>query len=365
MDVSFRYVFEDVDRHGNVRVYFWRRPGKKVRIHEPLGSEAFARRYRELIDNAEPIPATENKPAPGTFGWLVNRYLHSPALAAMDDSTRRNRRQTLLSCCNEPIAPGDSVAFVGFPLERMTIKHLRILRDRKADTPGAAMNRVKALRALFSWSTAHETTSTNPARDLERPKLHSRGAVTWTMEDVKRFEDRHAVGTMARLALAILLYTGMRRSDAAQLGRQHIKDGWISKPQYKNRARKPKRIEIPLLQPLAEVIAATPSGHLTLLQTSQGNPFTIAGFGNWFRDRCREAGLDGLSAHGLRKAGATSAAERGATAHQLMAIFNWDSLSEAELYTKAAERKRMASDAMGLIVPTASNGENKRGKKSK
>ena len=38
-------------------------------------------------------------------------------------------------------------------------------------------------------------------------------------------------------------------------------------------------------------------------------------------------------AHGLRKAGATVAANNGATAHQLMAIFGWDTLKEAEKYT--------------------------------
>jgi len=56
------------------------------------------------------------------------------------------------------------------------------------------------------------------------------------------------------------------------------------------------------------------------------------------------------SAHGLRKAGAATAAENGATSQQLMAIFGWLSLDEAERYTRAAARRRMAGDAMGLLV---------------
>jgi len=32
-----------------------------------------------------------------------------------------------------------------------------------------------------------------------------------------------------------------------------------------------------------------------------------------------------------------------------MAIFGWDSIKQAELYTRAAEQKRMAADAMHLI----------------
>jgi hypothetical protein len=55
------------------------------------------------------------------------------------------------------------------------------------------------------------------------------------------------------------------------------------------------------------------------------------------------------SAHGLRKAGATLAAENGATAHQLMAIFDWSRIAKAEVFTRAADRKRLARQAMGLL----------------
>ncbi|HXE70719.1 MAG TPA: hypothetical protein VN523_15280 [Hyphomicrobiaceae bacterium] len=55
-------------------------------------------------------------------------------------------------------------------------------------------------------------------------------------------------------------------------------------------------------------------------------------------------------AHGLRKAGAATAAENGATSKQLMAIFGWLSLDEAERYTQAAEREKLAKDAVGLLL---------------
>ena len=42
-------------------------------------------------------------------------------------------------------------------------------------------------------------------------------------------------------------------------------------------------------------------------------------FGNWFREACKAAGVPG-SAHGLRKAGATLAAENGATTTELIKI---------------------------------------------
>jgi integrase len=117
----------------------------------------------------------------------------------------------------------------------------------------------------------------------------------------------------------------------------------------KNRNRTPVTIEIPVLQALKETLAATPTGGLTFLITQFGRPFTANGFGNWFRRRCNDAGLRHCSAHGLRKAGAARAAENGATTHELMAIFGWQTVKEAERYTRAAQRKRLAGAAERLL----------------
>lgn len=366
MEIRYRYVFEDVDRHGNVRLYFWKRPGRKVRIHEQPGSKAFSERYHELIEgDAAGVPAIAKVTA-GTFGWLVQAYVKSVTAKALDPSTLRKRRLILEHCGREPIAPNRPEIFADFPVDRMTTKALRVLRDRKADVVEGANGRVRALRPLFKWALAQEHVRTNVARDLERIRKPSAGWTAWTVDDVAAFEKRHPVGTTARLALAILLFTGMRRSDCVQFGRQHIRDDWISKPQWKNRNVHPQRIEIPLMPALKEVIEASKTGDLAFLVTSFGQPFSIAGFGNWFRERCNEAGLFKLSAHGMRKAGATILAERGATTHQLMAVYGWRSLAEAEIYTRSAERKTLARSGMALmgeVVPTRPPGEDKRAKK--
>jgi hypothetical protein len=97
------------------------------------------------------------------------------------------------------------------------------------------------------------------------------------------------------------------------------------------------------------IIAASVTGARTFLVTEYGEPFTAAGFGAWFRARCDEAGLRHCSAHGLRKAGAARAAENGATPHELMAIFGWLRLKEAERYTAAVQR-RLARNATRLLT---------------
>ena len=53
VSVKYPYVYEDVDRHGNVRLYFWRKGQRKVRIRERPGSDEFAAQYRVLLDASE------------------------------------------------------------------------------------------------------------------------------------------------------------------------------------------------------------------------------------------------------------------------------------------------------------------------
>ena len=260
------------------------------------------------------------------------------------------------STFDEPIAPGSSKFFRDFPLSRMTADAIEMLRDRKLAFPEAANSRMKAIRAVFKWAIRKKgpdgkaLVSHNAARDIPYLKSNNpSGYHTWTLEEVRQFEDRHPIGAKARLAFALLLFTGQRRSDITRLGRQHARDGKITFTQFKGRNRKPKRLVLPILPALQHVINASPCGELAFLVNDLERPFTDAGFGNKFRQWCNQAGLYHCTAHGLRKAGATIAANNGATAHQLMAIFGWETLRMAEAYTRAADQEHLAEAAMHML----------------
>jgi integrase len=70
---------------------------------------------------------------------------------------------------------------------------------------------------------------------------------------------------------------------------------------------------------------------------------------------CDQAGLPKCTAHGLRKAGATIAADSGATDRQLMALFDWTSEKMANVYTARANRKRLANVAARLVSDQIGN----------
>jgi integrase len=150
------------------------------------------------------------------------------------------------------------------------------------------------------------------------------GFHAWTPEEIAQFEEAHPMGTTARLALALALYTGQRRSDLVLLGRQHmtIHDGtdWLRFTQKKNKRNKPVHMEIPIAPELRIVMDATKMGDMSFLVNGYGRPFTSNGFGNKFRDWCNAACLPHCAVHGLRKAAAARLAELGCTEQEIMSI---------------------------------------------
>jgi integrase len=302
MIVKLRYVHLDVDRHGNVRTYFWRKGGSKIRIREEVGSQAFVEVYRRLLEDSQagklvPARRSTNRPEAGTYRWLCTQYFKSARFAELDERTQRVRRRVLELTCEEPIFPGAKEAFGDYPLARFSPKAVKVLRDRKAGLPEAGNERVKFVRAMFNWAVDEEVVGWNPARDVRLTKTGSTGFHAWDIREVEQFEQRHPIGTKARLALALLLWTGARRSDVVLLGRQHVRDGWLKFTAQKNRNRKPVTIEIPVLPDLQRVIDASPTGDLTILVSERRQPFAVSAFGNWFRAKCDEAGLPQCSAH--------------------------------------------------------------------
>jgi integrase len=331
--VKLAYVNSFVDRHGRVRYYFRRRGHRNVRLPGLPGSPEFMRAYEAAIDRAEPIIIGASRAKAGTVAATVGLYLASSEFAGLADETRRTRRN-ILERFRE--AHGDKRIAA---IER---KHVQALVDAKAATPSAARNLLAVIRLLMRFAIDAGIRADDPTLGVKRVKIKTDGYATWTEDDIAAFERRHPLGTMPRLALALLLGTGQRRSDVVRMGRQHMRGEWITVRQSKTG----KPLTIPIGDELLAAIEAMPSDRLTFLTTARGLPFTAAGFTNYFRKQCREAGLAvGLSGHGLRKTMCRRLAEAGCSANEIAAISGHATLHEVERYTKAADQQRMAGAA--------------------
>src|SRR5262249_22381689 len=129
------------------------------------------------------------------------------------------------------------------------------------------------------------------------------------------------------------------------MGWQHIQGDCIAVRQEKT--------DQPLLIPIDAVLAASLAvatrTNMTFLLTERGKPFTKAGFGNWFRDRCDEADLKQCSAHGLRKLAATRLANAGCSNQQIKAITGHRSDASLAPYIRAAQQAQLARQAKEMM----------------
>ena len=223
---------------------------------------------------------------------------------------------------------------------------------QRAGKPNAANKLLKVLRALMSHAVDNGFRKDDPTRDVKPIKTKTTGFHSWTEAEIEQFESRHPISSKARLALALLLYTGQRRSDVIAMGRQHIRNGRIHVCQRKTGVE----LDIPLTAELQAILKDAPLDNMTFLVTEYGKPFTSAGFGNWWRDRCNEAGLSHCSAHGLRKAAARRLAEAGCTPHEIAAITGHRSLREVERYARGADQRRLAAMAIAKVKTRTGSG---------
>jgi len=330
------YLQRQITRHGNVVWYVRRRPNGRIRIRGEYGSPAFMAAYHKAIAS-ECRPKNkkikfENKQS---LRWLIEAYRKSASWQELSQATKKQRENIFL----HTLASAGEIPFAS--IKRADI---RAGIDKRASTPAQANNFLKAMRGLFKWALDAEHVGMDPTLNIKGVRIKSQGFHVWTEEEILKFEKRWPIGTRERLALAILLYTGLRRGDAAKLGPRHVKNGMILMETEKTGTP----IAIPILPQLQEIIDQSPLGSVTLIARHDGLPMVKEGFGNWFSDASRAAGVPG-SCHGLRKAGATRAAESGATEHELNAIFGWTGNKMASLYTKTANRARLAERAMAKL----------------
>ena len=177
----------------------------------------------------------------------------------------------------------------------------------------------------------------------------------WTCDDIETFRKHWPVGAAQRLSFELMLFTGMRLSDAVRAGPGWVdRDRWLAFKQKKTggdvlipfERDLPDIADIEAHQYLQACLAALSSRHLTWMTTKCGAARSEKAASNWFSHACRAAGLKNAqrrTAHGLRDTCCALLAESGATAHQIMTWSGHESLSEVERYTKDVRKKVMLS----------------------
>lgn len=333
------------DRHGKVR-WRCRMRGRGMYLPGAYGSAEFRAAYEAFVAGTR-TPVERAGGAAGSIAWLVTHYLRQPAFVRLS-AGRQKALRSILDWIR--IEAGD------LPATRFAARHVEALMDRKGGA--SAANAVKkAMSQLFNHAIRNELAgvTVNPAEHAARREENADGFHTWTEAEIGRFLDRHGPGTTARRALMLILCTGAARQDVARMGWQNVKAGRIA---YR-RGKTGLEADLPILPELAAELVHVRAADLLFITWTKGGMargYTAESFGNWFRDRCTEAGLPHCSAHGLRKAGATRLANHGATEWEVMAFLAHKTPKMAATYTKAAGRVRLADSGMAKLAGTKPEG---------
>lgn len=330
------HLHRQVTRHGKVVWYVRVGHGDRIRIRSEFGSPEFQTEYAAAVAGSPITVSGHGTPRGGSLAWLIERYRQSSDWNALSPATHR-RRDGIFRRVKE--TAGDQ------SFTNITKATIVAGRERRASAPGEARQFLDAMRGLFRWAVDAEHAKVDPTIGVKNPKRKKgRGFPPWTEAEVDQYYARWPLGTKERVWIDVIQYTGLRKGDAVQLGKQHVRKGVAALRTEKSGEM--VTVTLPILPILQATLDAGPCGDLAFICGEKGGALNKDSFGNLFRAAVRAAGIRGKSAHGLRKIGAIRAAENGATVNELEAIFGWEGGNMAALYTREANRKRLSTTAM-------------------
>jgi integrase len=244
---------------------------------------------------------------------------------------------------------GEAIAtnYGAAPMSGIRSRHIEA--DLAKLAPHAANARLKTWRLICKNAKSIGMANTIATDGISKPKApKATSHAPWTIGEIAAYRARWPIGTAARKAMELLLWTGARTKDAVRLGPSFVgSDGMLSYRQTKtsNPAYVPWSSTLPDWaatwqsdrQMMLECLA-TGRG-FTFLETS-GRVRSHKGLSNTISAAAEKAGVE-KTAHGLRATRLTLIAQAGGTSHAIMAWGGHVTLSEVEHYTRDADRRRI------------------------
>ncbi len=306
--------------------------------HPDFTEHYYAARRGVRLKDVEPLEAEVKH----SFAWLTHQFeSHMKKMVAAGQLSSLTLKQRTHSL---------KVARHRFGSKSMMMRRINVInmRDRLSAKPGAADNIVKALKAMYAWAIERGLLSENPAAGVAKINPGGEEAIPWTVKNLRQFTKTHQPGTMAHRYITLLAFSACRIGDAIWLGSENIFEEedeefplWLN---WQPTKRNSVPVSLPLLQPLAEAIDGIVGPFIV---TPSGHPYSSTdSLSNRMRKWCKEAGLEGYSSHGVRKAAGSILSESGASQYEIMAIHGHTSARTSEIYTRGAQRRNLAKSGL-------------------
>ncbi len=290
--------------------YAWR---GGPRLVGDLGSPEFIASYNQAV-------AAKVAPKAGVLQSILQRYQAASEFTGLAERTRRDYVVQIKLIEKK---------FGDFPLVALTDKRARgIFREwrdqlalkskRQADYAWSVLARA------LSWGLDRGLLDANPCEKGGRLYRGSRADKVWIADDENAFLAR--APAHMHLPLLLALWTGQRQGDLLRLPWTAYDGTHIRLKQSKTQ----RRVTIPVGEPLKRALDGAKSARapaVTVLVTSEGQPWTSDGFRSSWRKACAKAGIVGVTFHDLRGTAVTRLALCGCTEPEI-ATFTGHSLSD-------------------------------------
>lgn len=302
--------------------------GDRVRLPDDPNSDEFLKAYAAAMTGrpGAAVPGPREDTA-RTIGALIASYYRTPAFTTLRETSKNGYRSRLEIMRTEH---GHRVV-AGLTKDRIN----QIILDPVADRPGAALDTLKKLRILVRHAIDLKWLPSDPTAGIKRAKTKEIRA--WTDPEMAAFEKRWTIGTKQRNAYELMVNVGTARADVHRVTWSQVDSDGIEYARQKTGVA----VAVAMAKQLRTALDATPRSHVTIINTEYGKPFSVDGFSGFMRHAITAAGLPlDCRPHGLRKTFGRLLADAGASANDIMAALGHTSLTEAERYTREADRRR-------------------------
>lgn len=330
-----QFVTKFTDRHDKVRYRFRRKGYPSHYFKAPFGTKAFEREYAACLEQEKPAIGA-GRIIPGSLSDVIARYYSDTAFLDLKPATQTVYRGVLERFRK---------TFGDDPMRQFDAQRIQRVMNAMRGKPHAAARLRKLLAQLFIVARRERIVpgTFDPVKDTRPPKPEETGGYhRWSEAELAQFEEKHPLGTKPRLAFALLLYGAQRSGDVRFLTRRAIEGGRIRLKQSKTS----NSVDVPVVEPLREALAAGPLGELLVIENNRGTAFTAKGFYNMVKRACIAADLPHCSAHGLRKAAARRLRDAGCSDEEGMAITGHKTVREFRNYAGDTGNAARADSAM-------------------
>lgn len=243
--------------------------------------------------------------------------------------------------------------------------------SKRGSGASARSNKLSALSAFYSFLMKEGLVSSNPAKDVERPKLPRKEPRYLTEAECRQLLDsiltsQKINSTRDYCIVSIFLHCGFRLSELHGINLEDVKSAVESDDSQKFfivvRGKGDKERNVPfndaVLGAIADYLpiraAMDPEGNEKALFVSrQGGRLSREAIQVMVKRRLLEAGLDSnkLSTHKLRHTSATLMLRGGADIRSIQEVLGHASLSTTQIYTHiGGEEKRIAVESNPLNI---------------